>query len=153
MFKKVLKVFVISVGLLALVFSFSAVAKGLQKRPEQFDYDYFRIEKEATSVVITGRPNVRSEPIVVDDYASLFVDTTSYGRVSESSVEVKVSKIFLEQKTEYWSRPLDQSNGYFIGVLVRDIENIEDWEQLFPKGITKDPDGIVWINCDYIRAQ
>lgn len=149
--KRIFKLLVISAVLLTL---FGLAVNALSKtgeKPEEMSYSYFKESESAESVEISGRPNVRSEPIVFDDYRSPFSTTTSYGRMSES-LTIPVSKIVRERKDEWLHEPLDYVNGYFIGILVSDIEQIDGWEKMFPEEITKDPDGIVWINCDYISV-
>lgn len=149
--KNFFKVVIISVGIFALLGIAVKVFASTGDRPEEMTYSYFKEAESAQSVKITGRPNVRSEPMVFDDYRNPSPSTTSYGRMGKNS-EMKVSQVFSERRDEWIHEPLDYSNGYFIGILVSDIEKLDNWQEIFPKDITKDPDGIVWINCDYISV-
>ena len=129
--------------------------KSTIKHPEDWDCDYFMSESEASSVVICGNPNVRSEPLVADDYESFGENTTSYGTFAnkDSSFIMYVTKVYHERKSEYNFDSLDIRNGSFVGISVSDIKQHPDWENHFPSDIVKDPDGIVWINYQYITAK
>ena len=125
---------------------------GMSKAPWEWDYDYVVTEASADSVMITGHPNVRSEPIVADDHESS--STTSYGQFQgkDSRFVMYVTRVYHERESEYSYEPLDVRNGAFIGLSVADIQNHPDWENHFPRDIVRDPDGIVWIHHDYISV-
>ena len=124
----------------------------MSRAPWEWSYDYVVTETSADSVMITGHPNVRSEPIVADDYESS--STTSYGQFQgkDSCFIMYVTRVYHECRNEYSYEPLDVRNGAFIGLSVADIQNHPDWENHFPSDITKDPDGIIWIHHDYISV-
>lgn len=158
--KKVLVVLAVVLGMAVGIFALCAMER--QDKPENCDFseEYKKETISAVSVEIFDKPNVRSEP-----KANSSVDSagTSYGKI-KSDVKIPVEQIVTEHTLEYktvmnhygqnvrqldWA-PYDSFNGYFYGVYVSDITKISGWEEIFPKTITNDPDGIVWINEDYI---
>lgn len=148
---RVLLIFVVVAAVFALVFF---VCKN--KAPEEYDFSdrYTQMPQPAEYVAIYDQPNVRSEPIVCDDKGS--GTTNSYGaKKIKTTFMLKVSEVVKEYEgsghfTNY--DPLDYANGSFFGLHVEDITSIDGWEEVFPKDIVKDPDGIIWINHNYISV-
>ena len=147
----------IIIVLVVMVGTFVLVAFACNnKAPEEYDFSdkYVQKPQPAESVTIFGQPNVRSEPIVCDDkdsgssnsYGTKKIKTTFMFRVSEVAMEYEGNQYY----TTYDS--LDSRNGSFFGIYVEDITAINGWEEIFPESITKDPDGIVWINHNYISV-
>lgn len=141
---------VFALVMLAGVFTISAFAFG--GGPERYTRsDYTQVSRRAERVIISDYVNVRSEPFVLDDSSD--GNTNSYGRKAiKANFAMPVTEIY-DEYSVIESRPLDQRNGFFVGILVSDITDIYGWEEIFPKGITKDPDGIVWINCKYVTIE
>ena len=117
------------------------------KTPQEYDFSklYTQSHISATSVVITGKVNVRSEPIVVNTEDG----GNSYGRKkTDGAITIPVVGVVAENAGGHH---LDRNNGAFIGVYVDDITDVKGWRKIFPSSIKKDPDGIVWFHCDYIH--
>ncbi len=112
--------------------------------PTQDDLsDYYELtEKEAKVVKIAGQPAVRSEPIVNsnEDFSN------SFGNVRKNKFTVIVSKTYGTKKS------IDSRNGAFIGLSVEEVLETAEGNEWFPHDIVNDPDGIVWINHEYIEV-
>lgn len=106
-----------------------------------FGEEYELSTKDARIVrVAISCPNVRSEPV-----ANRFGDeTNSFGSTKETNFTIEVTRLYTTD------RNLDE-NGPYYGLKVREILNNTEGEKWFPKGIKKDPDGIVWINSRYLE--
>ena len=147
--KRTLQIIIV---LLTIVFCFCLVAFAFSD-PKQADYSdrYNQSPRAATSVRIYDKVNLRSEPIVNDDISDGTSNSFGTKKTSET-FELEVSEIIWEESSKYGGGPLDVRNGYFIGIHVDDITAVDGWTKIFPKSITKDPDGIVWINYNYITV-
>lgn len=107
-----------------------------------FGEEYELGTKDARIVrVAISCPNVRSEPV-----ANRFGknETNSFGSTKETNFIIEVTRLYTTD------RNLDE-NGPYYGLKVREILNNTEGEKWFPKGIKKDPDGIVWINSRYLE--
>lgn len=117
----------------------------LIENPTQNDLSgqYELTEKKTKVVRIFGQPAVRSEPIVVDKSQA----SNSFGSVKKSNgFTIAVTKTYGTKE------PLDDKNGSFVGLSVKEVLATAEGKEWFPSGITKDPDGIVWISADYITV-
>ncbi|MBR2997199.1 hypothetical protein IKF33_02095 [Candidatus Saccharibacteria bacterium] len=90
--------------------------------------------------IIDDCPNVRSEPIA----AAASPESNSFGTTKECNFTLEVSKVYTMDKS------LD-TNGKYIGLKVSDILDTAEGKSWFPEKIKDDPDGIVWINENYIK--
>lgn len=104
---------------------------------------YRKIEYNARSLKILEKVNVRAEPIVIQDNAN--GDSNSFGMTKESGFTIEITRFY---KTDV---ELD-SNGAFYGFLAEEILSTPEGRKWIPNRIKEDPDGIIWINAEYIEV-
>ena len=140
--KGMIAIIVAALLFLAVVFVFGCAIKYVCTNHE-ITKDYSEMyEKTALNTscvkIIDDCPNVRAEPIDAS------VETNSFGTTKECNFTLEVSKVYTMDKS------LD-TNGKYIGLKVSDILDTTEGKSWFPEKIKNDPDGIVWINENYIK--
>ena len=132
-------IIVLVIVIIIMMFSMT----GFDPKKDNRSGEYERTINEVEIIkIIDDYPNVRSEPIADDDSADGY--TNSFGSTKETNFTMEVSKVYTTDKN------LDQ-NGAYYGLLVEDILNTPEGKNWFPSKIKNDPDGIVWINSEYLK--
>lgn len=138
---------IVAVVLFVIICGFGLGIKHVFTNDEMFkDYrdQYDKTALNASCVkIIDECPNVRSEPVVNTD-PNTFGETNSFGTTKECNFTLEVSKVYTMDKS------LD-ANGKYVGLKVSDILDTTEGKLWFPESIKKDPDGIVWINENYVK--
>ena len=118
-----------------------AFANSEMNRDRSGEYTKLTVNGVICVKIINSCPNVRSEPVAADSAA---YGTNSFGKTTKTNFTFEVSKVYTMTKA------LD-NNGKYIGIKVDDVLGCLEGKEWFPKGIKKDPDGIVWINERYVE--
>lgn len=122
------KIIVVLVGVILAVF-----LSGCDRKVVEVDYPTREIPARVVRIHATN---------VQDDPALLFKDQqNTIGVLSADNFTMYlVSGVLL--KAEDYDNP---KNGYYYGFAVEDILDTPEGEKWFPKGISSDRDGIVWL--------
>ena len=137
--KKTFPILVVGALFLLMVFGLFFCSEPMTEKV--IDDQYEKITVEANCIKITDKAQVRSEPIVLGRAGG---QTNSFGMISEAGFTVEVGLVYRTNKV------LD-TNGAFYGILVEDVLSTPEGKRWFPGCISKDVDGIVWINCKYVE--
>lgn len=104
--------------------------------------DCYKLTSEEAEVIkIINQPEIRSEPIVIGDERA----SNSFGKTKKKNFLVSVTKIYRAEKM------IHDKDETFIGLNIKEISENAEGEEWFPSSITKDLDGIIWINQKNIR--
>ncbi len=134
---------ILLLSLLMLVCLVLYFTSGINPKEKNRSGEYERtIEKVKVVKIVNDCPNVRSEPIADDDSADGL--TNSFGATDETNFTIELSMVYTTDKN------LDQ-NGAYYGLLVEEILATPEGKTWFPSKIKKDPDGIVWVNAQYVE--
>ena len=98
-------------------------------------YELARVE--AKCIKISEKTEVRSEPVVLEERGA-FAPDNSFGKVSETGFSLIVTNLYEADVV------LGESDR-FIGINVDDIMSAPE-RRWFPRELSSDPDGIVWID-------
>ena len=110
---------------------------------KEFYDEYNKIEAEIADLWIAESAKIRSEPIVIENSGDGC--SNSFGKLKEEWDDIPITRLYRMDEA------LDERNGRFLGFIVEDIEAIPEWDKYFPKSITDDPDGIVWVSVKYVN--
>ncbi len=138
-----------------------------------FGGTYSTKKETAKAVLITDKLNVREDPLAsvqtYTEYAGTQAGAAGWG-VDTKDVKNSFGKTKIDLKNDevaaiavfavYYPKNCswddcckdlvgDTANGPFIGLSVEDIQKNANWKKIFPKGIEKDVDGIVWVSTKW----
>ena len=128
---------ILFVAFVASMIIFTAISN--DATGERFDYE--KHEEAISWVYIYDEVNVRSEPVRIEEKDGR---SNSFGKLTEIPLEMDLQTVYeLEE-------PYDEANGYFVGFLIEEVLATPEGRNTFPSGIKDDPDGIVWIQRNYV---
>ncbi len=123
------------VGIILITVLYSVYSTMGTTRAYSDQYELVRVE--AKCVRISGKTDVRSEPVILEEQGT-FVPDNSFGKVSETGFSLVVINL-------YETNVVLGEGDRFIGINVDDIMSAPE-RRWFPRELSGDPDGIVWVD-------